>query len=48
MRDLVAVKAPATQIRRRALEQGMSPLRAEALRAVLAGHTTIEELLRHT
>ena len=35
-------------LRKRAIEQGMTPLRAEALRLLQEGITTIEEVLQWT
>ena len=46
IRELIAQRAPATLIRRKAVEQGMRTLRDDGLRAVLDGETTVEEVAR--
>jgi len=46
LRDLVAQRTPASEIRRLALTQGMSTLRSNGLAPVRQGMTTVEELLR--
>jgi len=48
LRDLIAARAPMSQIKAAARERGMKPLRATALQAVLDGQTTFEELERVT
>ena len=48
LRELVAAGAPAHLIRQSAREQGMRSLRAEGLRAVFDGATTLEEILSYT
>ena len=48
LRDLVVQRAPALLIRQEARKQGMRSLRDDGLRAVFAGATTLEELLKHT
>jgi general secretion pathway protein E len=47
-RSLVVRKAPAGEIRRRAVAQGMVTLREDAWAKVCAGLTTVEEILRVT
>ncbi len=46
LRDMVARNTPAAEIRRLALQQGMSTLRGNGLERVRKGTTTIEEVLR--
>ena len=46
MRDLVVRNAPVDQIRKLAIEQGMVPLRDQALRLVADDVTTIAEVMR--
>jgi len=48
LRDLIAARAPMSQIKEAARSRGMKPLRAAALQAVLAGETSFEELERVT
>jgi len=48
VRDLVTQRAPTLQIRQKAVEQGMRPLREDGLRAIFDGHTSIEEVLKYT
>src|SRR5579883_1340009 len=48
VRDLVMKKADAASIRRACTAKGMKVLRQDGAERVLAGHTTIEELLRVT
>jgi general secretion pathway protein E len=48
IRRLVTANADAASIRRQALENGMQTLRQAGMRKVLAGATTIEEVLRVT
>ena len=48
LRELVTQRAPAQVIRQKARELGMRTLREEGLRAVEAGITTIEEVLKYT
>jgi general secretion pathway protein E len=48
LRDLVAARAPMSQIKSAARERGMQSLRAAALDAVRQGWTTFEELERVT
>ncbi|MEX2224235.1 MAG: type II secretion system ATPase GspE [Candidatus Rokuibacteriota bacterium] len=47
-RSLVVRKAPAGELRRHALAQGMVPLREDAWAKACAGLTTVEEILRVT
>ena len=46
LRDLVARKAPADQIRSEALERGMQTLKDSGLTKAMRGETTLEEVLR--
>lgn len=48
LRDLIAARAPMSQIKAAARARGMQPLRAVALAAVCSGATTFEELERVT
>jgi len=48
LRDLIAARAPMSQIKEAARARGMKSLRAMALRAVCRGETTFEELERVT
>jgi general secretion pathway protein E len=48
LRDLIAARAPLSQIKEAARARGMKPLRALALQAVCDGQTTFEELERVT
>ncbi len=46
IRELILRKAPAVEIRKTALSNGMIPLRKNALAKVIRGETTLEELAR--
>ncbi|MEE9553670.1 MAG: GspE/PulE family protein [candidate division Zixibacteria bacterium] len=46
MKELVNLKAPHTELRREAIDNGMISLRADGLRKVVEGITTVEEVLR--
>lgn len=48
IRELVMAKANASEIRKAALKEGMSTLRADGAHKVLSGVTSIEEVLRVT
>jgi len=48
IREQVLMREPTLELRKTAIAQGMCTLREDGLRAVLDGHTTIEELLRYT
>jgi len=48
LRDLIAARAPMSQIKEAARERGMRPLRAMTLQSVCRGETTFEELERVT
>ncbi|HYD84933.1 MAG TPA: ATPase, T2SS/T4P/T4SS family, partial [Opitutus sp.] len=48
LREQVAVKASLLRLRELGLAQGMRPLREAALRAMFAGETTIEEVVKYT
>jgi general secretion pathway protein E len=48
LRDLIAARAPMSQIKEAARARGMKPLRAVALQAVCRGETTFDELERVT
>jgi type IV pilus assembly protein PilB len=48
IRELVLVGASGLELRRKAIEEGMITLRMSGLRKVMAGLTTIEEVVRET
>jgi type IV pilus assembly protein PilB len=48
IRDLITQRAPSVVIRQKAIELGMSTLRADGLRNIFDGETTIEEVLKYT
>jgi type IV pilus assembly protein PilB len=48
IRDLITQRAPSQVIRQKAIEQGMTTLRADGLRSIFEGETTIEEVLKYT
>ena len=48
LRDLIAARAPMSQIKEAARSRGMKPLRTMVLQAVCRGETTFEELERVT
>jgi len=48
IRNLVIAKAPTEQIRKKALEKGMTALKTDGIEKVRAGVTTVEEVLRVT
>ena len=48
LRELVTEEAPALRMRQRARDEGMRSLRDDGLRAVFAGETTLEEVLKYT
>jgi len=48
VQDLIMARAPAADIKRKAVELGMKTLRQNALAKAVAGHTTIDEVLRVT
>jgi len=48
LRELILVGASATELRRKAIEDGMITLRASGLRKVKDGVTTVEEVVRET
>ncbi len=48
LRELITRKAPALVLRRKALELGMRTLRDDGLRAIFAGATTVEEVIKYT
>jgi type IV pilus assembly protein PilB len=45
---LTVTRAPASQIKKVAIADGMVPLRVDGLRKAAAGFTTLEEVLRVT
>jgi type IV pilus assembly protein PilB len=47
LRDLVVAGASLAQLRQKAIEQGMTPLREAGLQAVFAGETALEEIARY-
>jgi general secretion pathway protein E len=48
LRDLIAARAPMSEIKRAARERGLQPLRRAAMLAVCRGETTLEEIDRVT
>jgi type IV pilus assembly protein PilB len=48
IRELIAQRAPTVVIRQKAIELGMTTLRADGLRSIFEGETTIEEVLKYT
>jgi type IV pilus assembly protein PilB len=48
LRELILVGASGLELRRKAVEEGMITLRGSGLRKVMAGLTTIEEVVRET
>jgi type IV pilus assembly protein PilB len=48
IRELITSRAPSVVIRQKAIELGMSTLRADGLRSIFDGETTIEEVLKYT
>jgi type IV pilus assembly protein PilB len=48
IRELITTNAPASVLRQTALAQGMRTLRDDGVRAVLAGETTADEVVRYT
>jgi type IV pilus assembly protein PilB len=48
LRELVVRGASLVELRRQAAEQGMLPLREAGLAAILAGDTTVEEVVKYT
>ena len=48
LRELVVQGASLTQLRQNAIRQGMTTLRAAGLAAILAGETTVEEVMKYT
>ncbi|NOY81369.1 MAG: Flp pilus assembly complex ATPase component [Kiritimatiellaeota bacterium] len=46
--DMINQRLPTTQIRNKAIEQGMSSMRQSGVRAILDGITTPEEILKYT
>ena len=47
IRELILARAPALEIKRRALELGMTTLRQSGVKVVENGQTSIEEVLNH-
>jgi type IV pilus assembly protein PilB len=48
IRELINQRAPSVVIRQKAIELGMSTLRADGLRNIFDGETTIEEVVKYT
>ncbi len=48
IRELVIEKAPSVVIKQKAIELGMTTLRADGLRSIYDGRTSIEEVLKYT
>lgn len=47
LRELIVAGASLVQLRQKAIEQGMVPLRAAGFEAILAGETTLDEVMRY-
>jgi type IV pilus assembly protein PilB len=48
LRELINERAPSVVLKQKAIELGMTTLRQDGLRAIFAGDTTIEEVLKYT
>jgi type IV pilus assembly protein PilB len=48
LRELVTEEAPALRMQQKARQEGVRSLRDDGLRAVFAGETTLEEILKYT
>ncbi|MEM1058813.1 MAG: GspE/PulE family protein [Verrucomicrobiota bacterium] len=48
IRELINQRAPSVVIRQKAIELGMATLRADGMRSIFDGDTTIEEVLKYT
>ncbi len=48
LRELINQRAPTVVLKERAIELGMVTLRQDGIRSILAGDTTIEEVLKYT
>ena len=48
LRELILVGASGLELRRKAIDEGMITLRRSGLRKVMAGTTSIEEVVRET
>ena len=48
IRELITQRAPSVVIRQKAIELGMATLRADGLRNIFDGETTIEEVIKYT
>ncbi|PLX97807.1 MAG: type II secretion system protein GspE [Desulfuromonas sp.] len=48
IREMLQAKNDAAAIRKKAIEEGMTPLRESGIKRILAGETTLEEVLRVT
>jgi type II secretory ATPase GspE/PulE/Tfp pilus assembly ATPase PilB-like protein len=48
MQELITERAPASALRARAIEEGMVPMREYGWRKVIAGDTTVEEVIAVT
>jgi type IV pilus assembly protein PilB len=46
--DLIFANAPAAEIRKKAIEEGMITLRQSGLRKIVQGITTMEEVFKET
>ena len=46
IRNLILTEAPESQIKKAALSSGMLPIKDVAMRKVLQGETTLEEVMR--
>ncbi len=48
IREMINQRAPTVVLRQKAIEMGMTTLRADGLRSIFDGETTIEEVLKYT
>ena len=48
IRDMINAREPTLVIREKARELGMRTMREDAIRNVLDGYTTVDEVLRYT
>ena len=47
-RELITAGAATLVLKHKAIEEGTRPIRADGLRAIFDGRTTIEEVLKYT
>jgi type IV pilus assembly protein PilB len=48
IREKINDRAPTTEIKTKAIELGMIPLRQDGIRNIFLGKTTVEEVLKYT